>query len=53
MSHQKAAFPIWTSFEMAKTTTEKGQILSAADGPIFTSTSGILQTHPQRNTHSH
>lgn len=53
MSHQKQLFRLGLFQNMAK-------ILSAADGPIFTSTSGILQqltqthpfTHIQR-THSH
>lgn len=47
MSHQKQLFRLGLFQNMAK-------ILSAADGPIFTSTSGILQqlTHTSIHTHS-
>lgn len=47
MSHQKQLFRLGLFQNMAK-------ILSAADGPIFTSTSGILQqlTHTSINTHT-
>lgn len=44
MSHQKQLFRLGIFQKMAK-------ILSAADGPIFTSTSGILQQHTSTHTH--